>query len=100
MKITKQLLEERGMHVSTFGKNKAGNYVVRKGYFYTNGYDEQKFADNFSKLFPEFEIVNKGNAWKAFRGGASVANQSHWWVEFHEDMTKHPYGEQVEETNK
>ena len=32
--------------------------------------------------FPNAEILESGEVWKDFRGGASVAQQSHWFVKF------------------
>lgn len=67
------------------GKNKAGNVVVRRGYFYRNGMDADTFATQILNALGNAQvvahIVNKGDVWKPFRGGASVAQQSHFFVE-------------------
>ena len=68
---------------------KGDNLLVRKGYFYTNGYDEEKLANKILALLStagiKASVVNKGSVWKPFKGGASVAAQSHWWVELRID---------------
>jgi hypothetical protein len=68
--------------VDTIGKNKAGNFVARRGYFYRHGQSAETFASDVQKALPQAVIVNKWDKWTAFRGGASTANQSHFGVEF------------------
>lgn len=69
----------------SIGKNKAGNIVVRRGYFYHNGMDSDKFACGvIAKLKLNginAKVISSGDVWKPFRGGASVANSSHFFVE-------------------
>ena len=66
----------------TVGTNKAGNIVARHGYFYRHGNDEEKFANRISESLKsagiEHEVVDKGDHWAPFRGGASVAQGSHF----------------------
>jgi hypothetical protein len=73
------------INADSIGKNKAGNIVFRRGYFYRNGMDSEKFANFIMTKLNEFsidaKIVNHGDVWKQFRGGASVANSSHFFVE-------------------
>lgn len=69
------------LNVSTVSQ-KAGVFTVRKGFFYTNGMDSSKLAERVLAVFPEVEIIDHGEVWKPFRGGASVAQQSHWYVKF------------------
>jgi len=80
MKILKNTVS-----ADSFGKNKDGNFVLRRGFFYRNNLTAQYFVDSVRKALAkrndiEFEIVESGEVWKAFRGGASLANSSHWWV--------------------
>lgn len=72
----------RGAGADTLSRNKAGNYVARKSFFYTHGQTAEGFADKIKAVYPNAEIVDKGSQWKAFKGGASVAQGSHFWVEF------------------
>lgn len=71
--------------VDSVGKAKnADHYVVRRGFYYSHGGTAEKFADhvsaNLKKAGIDHEIIDKGEVWKPFNGGASVANQSHWYV--------------------
>lgn len=69
----------------TVGRNKEGNLVARREFFYTHGYSAEKFSQAVSSALSaegiKHTIVDSGETWKPFRGGASVANSSHWWVE-------------------
>lgn len=71
--------------VESVSRNKAGNIVVRRGFYYTNGFTAEKFAERVisgcNKAGLNVTIVGSGEVWKPFKGGASVANNSHWWVE-------------------
>ena len=70
----------------TVGKTKRGTIVVRRGFFYTNGMNSQKFADGvvaaLAKSGITVTLVDSGEKWAAFRGGATVAQGSHFWAEF------------------
>ena len=64
-------------------------FTARLGYFYTHGKNERDFADILKseitrKFGPQlkFELLDMGNHWAPFRGGASTAKSSHWWVRF------------------
>jgi hypothetical protein len=61
---------------------KDGVYLVRKGFFYTHGKGTEDFETRVKEIFPEAIILDSGEVWKPFRGGASVGKQSHWWVKF------------------
>jgi hypothetical protein len=84
----KTLLAQVRIHLEAYadsiGQKKDGTIVVRRGFFYRNGNDSAKFAINVAKLLAELPVVMKehGEHYSSFRGGASVANSSHWWVEF------------------
>lgn len=73
------------LHPDTISKNKAGNLVLRWGFFYTHGMTSDKYREKVSNLLTgakvPYQIVKQGKVLKAFRGGASVANQSHFFVE-------------------
>lgn len=65
--------------------HKDGTFTLRQGYFYTNGKTEKDFEKSIlSSLKKEgysaVAVIDSGNIWKEFKGGASVKNQSHWWV--------------------
>lgn len=61
---------------------KNGVFTVRRGFFYPGGFSAEAYAAKVQAAFPTATIVDKGEVWKAFRGGASVAAQSHWFVKF------------------
>lgn len=61
---------------------KHGIFTVRKGFFYTGGYTASRFEAAVKASFPTAVIVDSGEVWKSFRGGASVAQSSHWFVKF------------------
>lgn len=79
-KITKNDLS--GVPFTTLSKNKKGNYVIRQAYFYSNGRSQHIMAEKLKEKFPDVNIVDTWNKFTSFRGGASVANQSHFGVEF------------------
>lgn len=86
MKTALQQVKQALSHCAdTVGRNKAGNIVVRKGYFYRNGMDVDRFENTIQGILVSHKIyaqvVNKGDVWRPFRGGASVAQQSHFYVE-------------------
>ena len=79
-KITKDDLS--GVPFSTLSKNKAGNYVIRLGYYYRMGKSQHIMEEKLKEKFPDVNIVKSWDKFTAFKGGASVANQSHFGVEF------------------
>ena len=66
----------------TLSKNKAGNLVARWGFFYTHGMTGEQKAKKVLSVFPKAIILSYGMVWKDFRGGAPLARQSHFYVEF------------------
>lgn len=76
---SKELKEKTG--VDTVSK-KGDVYTVRKEFFYTGGKSATDLANRVLAAFPDAKIVDKGETWKPFKGGASTANSSHWWVKF------------------
>ena len=96
MSTVKNALETGGVYPDVIGRNKAGNIMVRKGFFYTHGYTAEKFEASvksaLDKAGIKYEIVDRGEHWVAFRGGASTSQQSHWYVEI-KLITADPDGE-------
>lgn len=58
-----------------------GVYTARRGFFYRHGGSSEKFAARVQAL-PGAAVLDHGEVWKAFSGGASLARSSHWWVTF------------------
>jgi len=61
---------------------KNGVFTVRRGFFYSGGFTADMFVAKVKATFPKAVIVDSGEVWKSFRGSASVAQQSHWFVKF------------------
>ena len=63
-----------------------GEYTYRVGFFYTFGQTHQLHRDNLvirlSKAGIDAVILDSGEQWKAFRGGDTLKQGSHWWVKF------------------
>lgn len=80
----KQVKDALGTTSATVGKNKLGQIVVRRGFFYRHGKTSQDWVNTVSNALTaakvEFNVVSAGEVWKAFRGGSTVANSSHWYV--------------------
>lgn len=61
-------------------------YIFRKGFYYRHGGDAKTFANRVSEELTGLGIAHKlvdcGEKWAAFKGGASLASQSHWWAVF------------------
>ena len=71
--------------VDSVSKRKDGTIVLRRGFYYRNGMDAESFFLFVSKKLNaagiKFSVKDYGEKWTTFRGGASLATQSHWWVE-------------------
>ena len=83
--ITVKQIENAVGHIAdTVGKNRQGQIVIRRGYFFRNGCDSEKYANRISETLEaagiKAKIVDSGEKWKPFIGGASTANSSHWYV--------------------
>ena len=69
-------------YADTIGRNRAGNIVLRKGFFYTHGMDGHKFAQAaIARLAAQgiaAQVVEVDTVWKPFRGGATVSQGSHF----------------------
>jgi hypothetical protein len=57
-------------------------YTVRCGFFYRMGKTADTYRDRVLEVYPSAKIISFGEVYKPFRGGASVANSSHWYVVF------------------
>ncbi len=85
-KITTAFLRDNIM-CDSIGKKRdgSGHFVFRRGYFYRHGIDQHKFAKRISfelsELGIDHKIVDCGDHWAPFRGGASIAQSSHFWVQ-------------------
>lgn len=83
LSVVREALE--GGFADQISRKKNGNILLRRGYFYTNGKTEEDFEKRvlavLHKANVSSKVVDIGNNWAPFKGGASIARQSHWWVE-------------------
>jgi len=78
-----KLAEERGFwSVDGMSISKTGEITVRRGFFYRLGMSAEKFRDSVVEKFPEARILDFGEKYRPFRGGASVKASSHFFVTF------------------
>ena len=66
-------------------KRKDGTIVIRRGFFYRHGKDAEDFfltvCKHLNKTDIKYSVKDWGEHWAAFKGGASISKQSHWYVE-------------------
>mgnify|MGYP001581753633 CR=1 FL=1 len=63
--------------------SKKGDIItVRSEFYYKHGRSEQSIVNRIKHFFPNVEIIDSGEHWAPFKGGASVAQSSHWYVKF------------------
>jgi hypothetical protein len=77
----KALLDENGLE---YGRNKAGDIVVRKGYFYKGNATHEALATRIMGMLTQeglrATVVESYDQWAPFNGGASTAKNSHFAV--------------------
>ena len=61
---------------------KNGVYLLRWQFFYKMGKTVETHRQLVLSAYPDATIIDSGEIYKAFRGGSSVANSSHWFVRF------------------
>ena len=68
----------------TVGQNRAGEITIRRSFFYRNGMDADKFLANVERALTAakltYSVIKHGEHWATFRGSASIAQGSHWYV--------------------
>ena len=69
------------VHADTYSKVN-GVFTLRWEFFYRMGQTEQDKVELVKKAFPTANIIDAGENYRPFRGGASTANSSHWFVKF------------------
>ena len=77
-------IRKANIRAESISKRKDGTVIIRRGFFYRNGYTAERFAEYIHKALAtaglSATIVDQGEIWKPFRGGGTVANSSHWFV--------------------
>lgn len=71
-----------GVPFDMLSKNKNGNYIIRQGFYYRNGRSQYIMCEKLQEKFPNVNVVNMGERFVPFRGGDTIAQGSHFWVEF------------------
>jgi hypothetical protein len=82
LKQVREMLDGKVHYDQLSRRHGTGEFIVRLGYFYTHGYDEGKLADAVKKAIPTARINDSWNKFKAFRGGDSITQGSHFGVSF------------------
>ena len=78
----KDKLALHGIHVDEVTVRK-GIYTARQGFFYTHGRTSfHLFSEVSTAMHPWFTMTTHGTEHKPFKGGDSVKNSSHFWVNF------------------
>ena len=69
----------------SIGQKKNGNFIFRRSFYYRHGMTAEKFKNEILSLLAHAKlmatVVDYGEHYTSFRGGATVAQGSHWWVE-------------------
>jgi len=65
---------------------KTGRWTVRRSFFYRGGQDASDLARKVQSVVPTARVHNTGEKYVAFRGGDTIRQGSHWWVEFAVDL--------------
>jgi len=82
----KKHLQDGGVHPDTVGKARDGTITVRKGFFYSHGKSSADLHSRVKEALSKHGVsddthhITHGEHYTSFRGGASVADQTHWWV--------------------
>lgn len=67
-------------------RTKGGMFIARRSYFYQGRDSAQEFANRvqsaLDKAGLKCKIVDFGDQYKDFKGGAKIEKQSHFWVKF------------------
>ena len=83
MKTTRTQIQD-ALTCSAVSKNRDGNFIAKWSYFYRCGKSPEGYATKVQEVFPDAVIVQTGDHFHAFCGGAKSgsATDSYMWVEF------------------
>lgn len=83
-KLLAQIRQAVGSTVDTVSRNSKGQIVLRRGFYYRHGMDCAQLAEQVTAALAtagiDLKVVDRGEVWKPFRGGSTVAQGSHWYV--------------------
>jgi len=84
-KLTSSYILDNMIGIDTVSQ-KNGVFTARRSFFYKHGKDHMSFADAVADQLKssgfKVSIIDSGEHDAPFRGGAPVAQQSHFWVRF------------------
>jgi hypothetical protein len=60
----------------------SGILTARWGFYYRHGRSAAAYAEHVLAAFPDATIIDRGDVDKPFRGSATVAQSSHFFVKF------------------
>lgn len=83
-------VKRRAKEVADTVSYRDGVYTARREFFYTHGRTADGFAAEIRAAVPRAVIIDCGEVWKPFRGGAPTHRSSHWWVKFRVDYDNPP----------
>ena len=80
---TKQVKQTLGEIFDTFS-SRGGVYTIKKSYFYGFGKDGSALADKVQQKLPSAVVVDYGNHWHPFVGGAKPGSpqDSYYFCKF------------------
>lgn len=92
MSAVSRVKKALGSLADSVGRRKDGSIVIRMGFYYRHGQDAESYRIAICKRLNAcdgmpYSIKDYGEHWTTFRGGASLANQSHWFVEIWPQFT-------------
>jgi len=88
---------KRNVSADSIYRQKDGTIIFRRGYFYRHGMTPEAFRDKISsslkKIGIDHSVVDYGDHWTPFNGGASLSRSSHFYVRVRvEEKKEHPEG--------
>ena len=88
---------KRNVSADSIYRQKDGTIIFRRGYFYRHGMTPEAFRDGIStklkKAGIHHTVVDYGDHWTPFNGGASLSRSSHFYVRVRvEEKKEHPEG--------
>lgn len=78
----KELQDKLGPSYRYISQKRNKNFVIMKGFFYTNGYNAEKLWNSIHAAIPNAICVRQEEIWKPFKGGSPMNKSSRWEVEF------------------
>ena len=92
MSAVSRVSKALGSLADSVSKRRDGSIVIRRGFYYRHGCDADTYRIAVTKKLNEcdsmpYSLKDWGEHWTAFRGGAPLARQSHWFVEIWPQFT-------------